>query len=64
MRVRISRAAQRELQSIIDYIGRDNSERAVSFGRELLERCFGLSMHARRYPVILTRRGQDVRRAG
>ena len=39
MKVEITSAAEADLEGIADYIARDNSVRAVSFVRELYERC-------------------------
>jgi len=37
-----SRKAEQDLEDIADYIAADNPRRAVSFVRELRERCFAL----------------------
>jgi toxin ParE1/3/4 len=53
--VRFSSRAERDLEDIADYIAQDNSPRALSFVRELRERCdkLGISPHApRRFPQL------------
>ncbi|HLF23431.1 MAG TPA: type II toxin-antitoxin system RelE/ParE family toxin [Burkholderiales bacterium] len=49
--VRFSPRAERDLEDIADYIARDNPPRALSFVRELRERCdkLGSSPHAPRH---------------
>jgi len=42
MIVRILPAARAELETIGDYIARDNPRRAVSFVRELRDKCLGM----------------------
>ncbi|HEX4298810.1 MAG TPA: type II toxin-antitoxin system RelE/ParE family toxin [Devosia sp.] len=62
MEVRITATAEAELEAISSFIGEDNPARAESFGRELLDRCFGLSAHPRRYPVATVWAGREFRR--
>lgn len=62
MQVRLSNAAERELEDIGNFIANDNPLRAVSFVQELVERCHGLADHSKRYPVITTWRGLQIRR--
>jgi plasmid stabilization system protein ParE len=50
MRVEIAESAEFDLESIADYIARDNPRRALSFAKELRQRCFGLASFPRRFP--------------
>jgi toxin ParE1/3/4 len=43
MRVRISAEARRDLIAIGDFIARDNPRRAISFIKELTDKCAGLA---------------------
>lgn len=50
-----SRKAEQDLEDIADYIAADNPRRAVSFVRELRERCFALGTlpaSARPFPAL------------
>jgi toxin ParE1/3/4 len=54
-RVVFSPKAERDLESIADYIARDNPRRAVTFVAELRDRCSLLGRHprsARRFPQL------------
>lgn len=62
MRVRISDAAEADLEEIGSSIAEDNLSRADSFVIELLERCHGLAEHSSRYPVVTTWNGHEIRR--
>ena len=62
MKVRITRQAQIDLESIAEWIGRDNPVRAISFVDELLVRCRSLSDHPDRFPIHRTTRGNVVRK--
>jgi toxin ParE1/3/4 len=52
MIVRILPAAEAELEAIGDYIARDNPRRAVSFVRELRDKCMGLADMALTFPLV------------
>lgn len=43
MRVRFTAEAERSLEQIGDYIAQDNPERALSFVRELRDKCLSLA---------------------
>jgi toxin ParE1/3/4 len=50
--VRILPAAEAELEAIGDYIARDNPRRALSFVRELRDKCLDLADMALAFPVV------------
>ncbi len=55
MIVHLSAEAEQDLQdleTIVDYIARDNPLRAISFLRELREKCLGLVDLPERFPLI------------
>lgn len=52
MRIRISAAAEGELEAIGNFIAEDNPTRADSFVRELLDHCQKLTANPFRYPLI------------
>ena len=52
MIVRILPAAEAELEDIGDYIARDNPGRAVSFVRELREKCVSLAHMGLSFPLV------------
>lgn len=52
MIVRILPAAEAELEAIGDYIARDNPRRAVSFVRELRDKCLSLADMALAFPLV------------
>jgi plasmid stabilization system protein ParE len=62
MHVRLSHAAERELEEIGNFIANDNPLRAASFVQELVERCYGLADHSKRYSVVTTWHGLEIRR--
>lgn len=62
MRVRIADLAAEDLEAIGDWIAEDNPGRAISFIDELTDRCFALSRHPRRFPVVIEADGQVLRK--
>lgn len=52
MHVHISYAAITDLEQIADYIAKDNPQRALSFVRELREKCFNLGCMPKAYPLV------------
>ena len=52
MRVTLSAKARRDLESIGDYIARDDPRAAITFIAEPREKCDGLSHMPRRFPRI------------
>ncbi|HTV68341.1 MAG TPA: type II toxin-antitoxin system RelE/ParE family toxin [Rhizobiaceae bacterium] len=63
MRIVFSRSAETDLEAIGDYIAQDNARRAVSFVREIRERCEDLSAFPKRSPLVALRvvRGPQAR---
>ncbi|VVD31170.1 type II toxin-antitoxin system RelE/ParE family toxin [Paraburkholderia dioscoreae] len=61
MIVRILPAAEAELEAIGDYIARDNLSRAVSFVRELRERCLDLADMPLAFPLVPRYEGRGIR---
>ncbi|MDR6449622.1 plasmid stabilization system protein ParE [Paraburkholderia terricola] len=61
MIVRILPAAEAELEAIGDYIARDNPLRAVSFVRELRDRCMGLADMPLAFPLVPRYEDRGVR---
>ncbi|MFM0562164.1 type II toxin-antitoxin system RelE/ParE family toxin [Paraburkholderia sediminicola] len=61
MIVRILPAAEAELEAIGDYIARDNPGRAVSFVRELRDRCMGLADMPLAFPLVPRYEDRGVR---
>ena len=51
MIVNVTTRARRQLDQITDYIARDNPARAVTFARELFDRCLSLHRQPERFPV-------------
>jgi plasmid stabilization system protein ParE len=62
MRVHISKTAERELDEIGVYIAQDNPERAAAFVIEIVDQCYALAKHSRRYPVAIDVKGLQLRR--
>lgn len=62
-RIRFSNAAKADLREIAYFIRKDNPPRAISFTRELRDRCLGLATVSLRYAVISGPDGHGVRRA-
>ncbi|GLJ00331.1 MULTISPECIES: type II toxin-antitoxin system RelE/ParE family toxin [Sphingobium] len=56
--------AERDLESIADYIARDNPARALSFVRELRGKCLGLADMAERFPLVPRYESAGIRRRG
>ncbi len=52
MKVRITAAAERDLEDIADYIARDNPIRALSFVGELREACLDLAHSALHFQLV------------
>lgn len=51
LRVIITPLAQSDIEAIGDHIALENPVRAMSFARELLERCLSLSVNPHRFPL-------------
>jgi plasmid stabilization system protein ParE len=52
MIVEFAAEAERDLESIGDWIARDNPERAASFVNELLRACLELAEFPERFPIV------------
>ena len=52
MKVRLTAAAERDLEAIADRIAQDNSARALSFVRELRRACIGLADFPHRFALV------------
>lgn len=63
MRVRFSTVAKSDLREIAHFIRMDNPPRALSFARELRDRCLGLAAAPLRYAIISGPPGHGMRRA-
>jgi toxin ParE1/3/4 len=61
MIVRILPAAELELEEIGDYIARDNPGRALTFVRELRERCMSLAEMPLAFPLVPRYEDRGVR---
>ncbi|MFC6307212.1 type II toxin-antitoxin system RelE/ParE family toxin [Paraburkholderia dipogonis] len=61
MIVRILPAVEAELEAIGDYIARDNPRRAVSFVRELRDKCLSLADMALAFPLVPRYEDRGVR---
>ena len=61
MIVRILPVARAELEAIGDYIARDNPRRAVSFVRELREKCLSLADMQLSFPLVPRYEDRGVR---
>lgn len=62
MIVTLTAAAEADLESIGDYIARDNPTRAVSFVRELRQRCERLADTPKAFPLVPRYERTGVRR--
>lgn len=62
MIVHFSVEAERDLESIGDFIARDNPSRSLSFVRELRKTCLGLASLPERFPLIPGYEGHGIRR--
>lgn len=60
-RVRLTPAALTELEAIGDYIARDNPRRALTFVRELRDRCLSLGPMALSFPLVRRYEDRGVR---
>lgn len=62
MIVSLSAEAENDLETIADFIARDNPARAITFLHELRERCLGLTDFPERFPLVPRYEPQGVRR--
>jgi plasmid stabilization system protein ParE len=62
MKVDITSAAEADLEAIADYIARDNPVRALSFVRELYERCLDIGDMPEAWPVVPRYEHHRIRR--
>jgi toxin ParE1/3/4 len=62
MKVEITSAAEADLEGIADYIARDNPVRALSFVRELYERCLNIAEMPEAWPVVPRFEHHGIRR--
>jgi len=62
MRVDISAEAERDLETIGDYIARDNPARAIGFLRELRAKCLALAELPRGFPLVRRYEALGIRR--
>ena len=62
MRVAYATAARFDLIEIGEWIARENPLRAASFVNELEDACESLAFMPRAFPVLLRRRGRQIRR--
>lgn len=61
MIVHITAEAEGDLETIADYIAKDNPQRAVTFASELRAACLGLAEFPERFPLVSHWAGQGVR---
>ena len=64
MIVHLSAEAEYDLETIGDYIARDNPVRALSFLQELRAKCLGLAEMPERFPLVPRFETSGVRRRG
>ena len=64
MIVHFSAEAEHDLETIDDYIARDNPTRTISFLRELREKCLALRDLPERFPFVPRYEEMGVRRRG
>ena len=62
MIVCLSAEAEQDLEAIGDYIARDNPARAISFLRELRQKCLDLADLPERFPLVPRYEAARVRR--
>jgi toxin ParE1/3/4 len=62
VRVEISAEAEGDLEAIGDHIAHDSPTRAISFLRELREKCLGLAGMAETFPLVARYATLGVRR--
>ncbi len=55
-------AAEADIERIADYISHDNLGRAVTFARELIDRCEGLAQSPHAFPLVPRYADAGVRR--
>ena len=51
LKVLFSRRVEKDLEGIADFIGQDSPRRALTFIRELRERCVAIAHHPEAYPL-------------
>jgi toxin ParE1/3/4 len=64
MIVHLSAEAEYDLETIGDYIARDNPARALTFLQELRSKCLGLADMPERFPLVPRYEATGVRRRG
>jgi toxin ParE1/3/4 len=62
MIVHLTAEAEYDLETIGDYIARDNPARALSFLQELRSKCLGLTDMPERFPLVPRYEAEGVRR--
>lgn len=62
MKLDITSAAEADLEEIADYIARDNPVRAMTFVRELYERCSDIADMPEAWPVVPRYEHHGIRR--
>jgi toxin ParE1/3/4 len=62
MNVEFSAEAEADLEAIADDIARDNPVRALSFVREIVERCIGLAEMPEAFPLVPRYQHHGIRR--
>jgi plasmid stabilization system protein ParE len=62
MKVEITSAAEADLEGIADFIAHDNPVRAVSFVRELYERCLDIADMPEAWPIVPRYEHHRIRR--
>lgn len=62
MIVHLTAEAEHDLETIGDYIARDNPARALSFLQELRAKCLGLADMPERFPLVPRYEAAGVRR--
>jgi toxin ParE1/3/4 len=62
MIVRLTAEAERDLQTIGDFIALDSPAAAILFTRELREKCLGLADFPTRFPLVPRYESSGVRR--
>jgi plasmid stabilization system protein ParE len=62
MNVELSAEAETDLEAISDFIARDNPVRALSFVREIIERCLSLAEMPEAFPMVPRYQHRGIRR--
>jgi toxin ParE1/3/4 len=62
MRVRLSAEARQDLVAIGDFIARNNPRRAISFIKELTDKCAGLADMPSSFPIVPRYEKKGIRR--